>query len=725
MAAGAYEHGLRGLEEGLRQHPESVALRSGLVQARTEVALKLLSQAEAQLQAKQLDEAQRTLERADALDPGNARVRSLLAGLLVERRQSQALDEAQAQLARKQPEQALRTIASALKDNSRHAGLLALQHRIEGESRQQQLRQQLGGLAESRPISLDFRDASLRTVLDVVTRNSGINFILDKDIRPDARVTVFLRGARVEDALDLIIGTNQLAKKVIDDKTVLVYPNTPDKQREYQEQVLRVFYIASADAKGAAAFLKAMLKIRDPFVDERTNMVALRESPENIQLAERLIALYDAGEPEVLLDVEVLEVSSNRLSELGVALPNAFSLTALPPAGQANLTLGNVRDLTRDRITLGVGSATVHLRREVGDFTTLANPKIRARSKEKAKIMIGDKIPVVSATTGQAGFVADTVSYIDVGLKLEVEPTVYANDEVAMRIALEVSTLGTATKTQSGTLAYQIGTRNASTLLRLRDNETQLLAGLISKDEGSSATRVPGLGDLPALGRLFSNTTDTTKRTELVLAITPHVLRNIRQPDASETELWVGTDQMPRMRPIGGLGGQRATAPESATALAPAPMAAQPLAAEAGAASAVSTLQYRWIAPTEIRQGEVFDVQLLQDGNESLRGAMLELSFAPDKLQLLEATEGEFYKQDGAATSVSRAGGEGKDGHLRFGVMRNSATGMAGKGTALRLRFKALAAGAAELRLDAARPLLLRATELAPQLPAALTLQVR
>lgn len=732
MASGAYEQGLSGLEDGLRQHPDSVALRSSLIQARSEASLKLLTQAESQMQSRQFEAAMKTLERADALDPGNTRVRSLLSSLQIEKRQAQALDEAQAQLERKLPELALRTVVHALKDNTRHAGLLGLQRRIEGELRQQQLRQQQGALTETRPISLDFRDASLRTVLDVVTRNSGISFILDKDIRPDARVTVYLRGARVEDALDLIVGTNQLAKKVIDDKTVVIYPNTPDKQREYQEQVLRVFYIASADARGAAAFLKAMLKIREPFVDERTNMVALRDSPENIQLAERLIALYDAGEPEVLLEVEVLEVSSNRLSELGLALPKNISLTAQPPAGESALTLANVRDLTRDRITLGVGSATVNLRREVGDFTTLANPRIRTRSKEKAKIMIGDKVPVVSATTGQAGFVADTVSYIDVGLKLEVEPTVYANDEVSIRVGLEVSTLGTATKTQSGTLAYQIGTRNASTQLRLRDNETQLLAGLISRDEGNSATRVPGLGDIPGLGRLFSSTTDTTKRTELVLAITPRILRNVRQPDASETELWVGTEAMPKMRPIGGLRASAASAPAPATAGAslqpgmgalPAPDA--PLAVAAAAVPASEGLAYRWVAPSEIKPGDVFEVQLMQAGSESLRGAMLEVKFNAERLQLLEPVEGEFFKQDGAATSVSRAGGEGRDGLLRFGVMRNAATGVSGQGTALRLRFKALNAGDADLRLESVKPILLRSAEFSPQLPAPLTLRVR
>ena len=548
MDAGDFETAVSTLESGLKQYPESAILRSGLVQARAEALSRMVSNAAALRAEGRLDDAGLELKRAKVMDSRNTRLDALLAELETQRRQHAALSEAEKRLAGKQSEAALRIIEQALKDNPRHPGLLALQRRIELDLRHSQAVANQRSLAETRPISLDFRDANLRTVLDVVSRNSGINFILDRDIRTDTRVTVFLRQAKVEDALDLIIGTNQLAKKVVDSQTIVVYPNTPEKQREYQEQIVRVFYLASAEAKGAAAFLRAMLKIRDPFVDERSNMLALRDSQENIQLAERLISLYDAGDPEVLLEVEVIEISATRLTELGVKFPDSFSLTPLPPSGSSGLTLGNIGSIDRNRIGLGISGLLVNLKREVGDFTTLANPRIRARNKEKAKILIGDKIPVITTTTGTGGFVSDSVNYLDVGLKLDVEPTVYADDEVAIKVSLEVSTLGSAVKTNSGTLAYQIGTRNATTVLRLHDCETQLLAGLISKDDRTSSSRVPGVGDLPVLGRLFSSQQDSAQRTELVLAITPRILRNIRRPDANETELWVGTDALPRLR---------------------------------------------------------------------------------------------------------------------------------------------------------------------------------
>jgi general secretion pathway protein D len=730
LAAGDYEQAVQDLSTGLKEHPDSATLRSGLIEARTEAMTRMQAAAEALRAAGKLDDAQKLLLRAQAMDRQNDRVAALLAELDIQRHQDEALTVANDWVAKKRPDVALRVIDDALKNNPHHPGLLALQHRLALEQREAQVRASQASLAETRPISLDFRDASLRTVLDVVSRNSGINFVLDKDIRPDARITVYLKQAKVEDALNLIIGTNQLAKKVLDARTIIIYPNTPEKQREYQDQVVRVFYLSSADAKGAASFLRSMLKIHDPFVDERSNMLALRDSPQNIELAERLINLYDTGDPEVLLEVEVLEVNANRLTDLGITYPDSFSLTPLAPDGSDKLTLGNVRGLDRNRIGLGISGLLVNLKRQVGDFTTLANPRIRVRSNEKANIMVGDKVPVITSTTGQTGFVSDSVNYLDVGLKLGVEPTVYADDDVSIKVDLEVSSLGSAIKTASGTLAYQIGTRNASTRLRLHDGETQLLGGLISRDDSSNANRIPGLGDLPVLGRLFSDQQDSSNHTELVLAITPHIMRNIRHPDATETELWVGTEDAPQLMPVGGLRALASATPETSpqqgaagAAGAPLPTATQPLPANTSAAPNDTAPQLAWSDPVDVSAGSTVDLSLDIDTTTALRGMPVEIAFPADKLQLIDASEGSFFKHDGALTSFSK-GGDVKSGKLNVGVLRNQATAAGGKGTLLTLRFKALAKGTAEVRVTSAQGIGLGAPAPGVQLPKPLMLQI-
>ena len=722
IAAGHFDAAVYVLQSGIQQYPESTLLRSGLVQAQTEALTQAVSHANTLRAQGNLNDAQAVLDKALAVDPSNTRLQAVLAEIGVQKHQQAALAEAGHLATGGFKDAALRVIAESLKDNPRNTGLLALQHELKAARRQEQVGSSLATLAEKRGITVDFRDASVRNVLDTVSRASGINFILDKDIRQDTHVTLYLRGARVEDALDLIVNSNQLAKKVIDEKTVLIYPNTPEKQRDYQEQVLRVFYLANADAKGAAAYLKQMLHVHDPYVDERTNMLTVRESADTMELVEHLIALYDSADPEVLLEVEVLEISSTRLTQLGIQFPTSISLTPLAPGTAASLTLGNIKSLTRDNIALGIGDITINLQRQVGDFSTLANPKIRVKNKEKAKVMIGDKIPVVTTTTGTGGFVSDSVNYIDVGVKLEVQPTVYSDDDVAIQLNLEVSTLGAAVKTSSGTLAYQIGTRNATTTLRLHDGETQMLAGLINKTDSTAANRLPGLGDLPIVGRLFSSQTDNGQRTELVLAITPRILRNTRQPPASESELWIGTEAAPKLRPVGGLRASAVDEPSGAASANAGQAVAAATTANHGASQAptpgehneagqpapvidttVASAGLSWSGPEEVKVGDVFEVTLQVNTMAALSSLPLEVQFEPGSIKLLDATEGDFFKQGGATTSFSKSG-EGQGGSLHLGILRSSDAGASGRGGVYKFRFKAVAPGEAFVNVMNVKP---------------------
>jgi general secretion pathway protein D len=735
--AGQQEQALRTLEDGLRKYPEDASLRSQYLRLREETLERWLAEAQRHRAAGRLDEAERLLTRAQALDPSNPRVTELAQEWRTERRLNASAQEAQSLLGRGQPAAALRLVEEGLKADPRHEGLLAVKRQIQSTQREQQLKTAQAGLAEQRPISLDFRDAGLRQVLDVVTRHSGLNFVLDKDIRQELRVTVYLKQVRVEDALDLIVSTHQLARKVLDDRTVLIYPNTPEKQREYQEQVIRVFYLASAEAKGAAAFLKSMLKLKEPFVDERSNMLALREAPETVALAERLIGLYDTQEPEVLLELEVLEVRSTRLTELGLKLPSSISLTPLAATDGGALTIANLRGLGEDRIGVSVGGVTINLRREVGDFEILANPRVRAKNREKAKVLIGDKVPIITTTTGQIGFVSDTVSYLDVGLKLEIEPTIYANDEVAIKLALEVGSLAGQIKTNSGTVAYQISTRNASTALRLKDGETQLLAGLLSKEDRTSASRVPLAGDVPVLGRLFSSQLDDGSRTELVLAITPRIVRNLRQPEPSEAELWVGTEAYTRLRQVGGRVAPEVAATPSTTGSGAAVNTGAATSATratstdnaptspdaAPAAPAPKPLALRWQSPGTIKAGQPFSLALDGDLGSGLRGLNLKLQAEPGQLRLMEAKEGALWQQGGAKVSLSSSADEAS-GAINAGVLRNEATPAAGSGRVLEWKLVAPKAGKVELNLVRASPIALDASRPQMALPPALVLEV-
>ncbi len=699
LAAGKYETAVGTLEAGFKDHPDSTELRSALLKARAEVITRLITAATAARTQGQFDQAEELLARAQRIEPGNLRARELSQALAIERRVASAQSRAQELLSKGQLGDALRIVVEGLKDSPRQPDLLAMQRDLERRLRESK---PFGSrlLAESRPVSLDFRDANLRTVLDVVSRNSGINFVLDKDIRNDVRVNIYMVNASVEDALDLIVSSNQLAKKVLDERTILVYPNTLEKQREFQEQVIRVFYLASADAKGAAAFLKSMLKIKEPFIDERSNMLALRESPEAIQVVERLLALYDTGEPEVMLELEVLEVGASRLTDLGLKFPDTVTFTPLPPDGFSSLTVANLRNITGDRVGVSVAGLLLNLKREVGDFEVLANPRIRTKNKEKAKILVGNKVPVITTTTSQNGFVSDNVNYIDVGLKLDLEPVVYADDDVMIKVNLEVSSLADQVKTSTGLIAYQIQTRNAGTTLRLRDGETQVLAGLISREQRSTSSRLPGAGDIPVLGRLFSSQLDNGQRSELVLAITPRVLRNVRPLDASEAEIWIGTENQTRLRSTtsrpAATSSDTTGAPKvpATPGNAPAPaVGSAPLARGTDASPGIPPT-LRLNGPAQVKVGQEFSVLMEITAPSDIRGFSLKLSGDETLATVIDVTPGLFFSQDGVAAVPSRSV---VDGALQVGVMRQQPIGVNGSGAAAMLRLKALKEGRYEI----------------------------
>ncbi len=178
-----------------------------------------------------------------------------------------------------------------------------------------------------KPVTLQFRDANLKMVFEALSRTSGINVLLDKDVKPDLKTSIFVKDVSVEDAIDLILLQSQLEKKVISDNTLFIYPNTSAKLKDYQDLKIRSFHLTNADPKQMLVMIKTLLKTKDIFIHEKTNSIVMRDTPDAIRLAEKMVADQDVAEPEVMLEVEVLEVSTTRLSELGIKWPGQLTLS--------------------------------------------------------------------------------------------------------------------------------------------------------------------------------------------------------------------------------------------------------------------------------------------------------------------------------------------------------------------------------------------------------------
>jgi general secretion pathway protein D len=438
-------------------------------------------------------------------------------------------------------------------------------------------------------------------------------------------------------------------------------------------------------------------------------------------MAEKLVASIDVPESEVMLEVEVLEISRSRLQDLGIAYPTAATFTPTSVAagvgtGASGLLLSDLGHQSSNTITVSPLSLTLNAMKQNGLTNTLASPRIRARNKEKAKILIGQREPVitnsVTPTAAGAPVVTGNVQYIDVGLTLEVQPTIYLDNDVAIKINLEVSSLLKQITTASGTIAYEIGTRNANTLLRLKDGETQILAGLIQDSDTRTANTIPGLGDIPVLGRLFGTRHTDLEKSEIVLSITPRIIRTQPRPASDNTEFWYGTETRTRTTPYSAAGGidsamvspagvssttnlQSAALPQSGPPVSvqqgtpltapPAPIEAKAAATSgtpsAGAGSAALSIE----GPSDVHVGDDFQVTVRLSSQEAITKLRSQLRFDPTAVQLLGASTGDVVPAEAGRPEVNtRAGG------AQLEVNTPSTAPVQGEGSLMVLRFKAL-----------------------------------
>lgn len=544
IATGERDAGLAMLKELTALHQENAQYRNTL-KAQQELQMAgLLKQAEKDLQQGDLSAAETNYQQILSIDTSNERALEGLAKLALSQNHAMMLTNAQAAFDKEDMDTAQSIARSILAENAKHAEARILFEKIEKKNIEKTTALPKIKSAFKKPITLELKNVPIKSVLEYISKAGNINFSYDQELRDDLRTSLFVRDTSIEDALEVILTTNQLGKKVLNENTLLIYPI--GRSQEYQEQFVRSFYLSNLDAKRAMNLIKTVVKSKDVYIDEKLNTLVIRDSAEAIQIAEKLIASQDLAAPEVMLEVEVMEINRRSLEELGIKYPTQVSVGV---QGKSTGTDGTVTK-TPGRLTLaelknfnsGLGVFTItdpvlamNLLAQDTDTNLLANPKIRVKNRDKAKIHVGDKIPVLTSVANSTGFVSQTVSYIDVGIKLDVEPTIMLQNQVSIKVGLEVSNVTDQVKTDSGVLAYTIGSRNANTTLQLKDGETQILAGLFRDDSQNITNKVPGLSSLPLIGRLFANKNNDKRKNEIVLLITPRILHNIAPANAVYT----------------------------------------------------------------------------------------------------------------------------------------------------------------------------------------------
>jgi len=401
------------------------------------------------------------------------------------------------------------------------------------------------------PASLTFRDAPSRDVFVAIARMANISLIFDPAFR-DAPITVDLRNASLEDALNTVAGATRTFFRVTAPKSVTVIPDTPAKRREYEEEIVRTFYLSNADLKETMDLLRLVLDARRISPTTGTNALTIKDTPEHIQAASRVLSAIDKAKPELIIDVELLEVDRTKLSEYGLQLASAGSPGINGSAGidqgtTSSINLRTLRNLTQSDILLAnIPSLYYRLLKSDTNTRTLANPQLRTIEGTPAQARFGERVPVPVttftpiATGGTPQQPITSFNYENIGVNIDIVPRTHHDDDVTLQLKIAVTSIS---GTGFGGLPT-FGNREINTSIRLRDGETNMLAGLIRDDERRALDGIPGLSDVPLVGHLFAHNTKTIDQTDIILTLTPHIIRVLDLTEADLRPFRVGRDSL-------------------------------------------------------------------------------------------------------------------------------------------------------------------------------------
>jgi general secretion pathway protein D len=388
------------------------------------------------------------------------------------------------------------------------------------------------------PDSLVFRDASTRDVFSALGQFADVSVIFDPTF-VDERLSIDLRGATLSTALTSVARSTRNFYRVTGEQAVTVIPDTPAKRREYEEEVVQTFYLSNADVGETIDLLRLVVDLRRLAPVTATRAISIKDTPERLAAAAKLISAIDKARPEVVIDVELLEVDRQRLRDYGLqfASPGSPGIDGFAAIDEAGLTLEDLGSLTRaDVFVANLPGLFYRLLKRDGTTRTLANPHLRTTEGQAAQARFGERVPVPVTTFAPiaAGGIQQqpitSFNYQNIGVNIDITPYTHHNDDVSLDLAIEVSSIS---GTGFGGLPT-IGNRSITTTIRLRDGETNILAGLIRDDEREVMEGIPGLSNLPLIGRLFARNQRETQETDIIVTLTPRIIRVL---DLNEADL--------------------------------------------------------------------------------------------------------------------------------------------------------------------------------------------
>jgi general secretion pathway protein D len=555
VASGDWDNSIQAFQKALADDPEDQEIKILLIRSKKNASLDHLAKGEKYLEAKRYDEALTELQMAIAFDSTNLKAESLMKTAKAMKESDYYVKKGLAFEKAQNYSQAKESYLKALdlyKENDSAQQALDRYKKTEAGTRQKKYPLKL---ADQTPISLKFKGTPILNVFEVLTKLVGVNFIFDKDLK-ETKVTLFLTNVSFDQFMEIFLQTNQLDATVVNENTMIIYPGTAEKEKEYQDLQIRTFYLSNLDVKKAVELLTKILNSKDISANESQNALVIRGTKDKLDIASKILEANDRPSAEATFNVEILEVGRTKEKNLGIDLsPTSVSLSlgsaatdfftpgsaTAPASGGASLE--TIKKASNENLLLSIPTATLNLLKRDGDTKTLAKPQIRVKNGEEAKILIGERVPLrTNRRTDTTGAVTYDYQYQDIGVKLSVKPSINMHDEITMNLTLEVSSIGNNVGTAADP-QYAINTRNAQSILTVRAGESVIIGGLIQDDERKSVQKIPLLGEIPVLGSLFSNYDTGDTQTDILMAITPIMVRSQEIPDQDVTQIWSGKEE--------------------------------------------------------------------------------------------------------------------------------------------------------------------------------------
>ncbi|MBI5190395.1 MAG: hypothetical protein HZA22_06945 [Nitrospirae bacterium] len=769
---GDWDRAVAEYRQALQDDPERVAYKTRLTKAMDQAATVHIERAAYYLLEKNPDAALYEARQAQMYSPSSDKARQLADQAVNMKEVESHIYAGQSYLAGGRPNDAVDEFYKALDIDPENARAKNAIEKITKQKVDLSAADELT-LASDQPITLSFKDAKLKEVFDFLSKLAGISILFDEDVK-DQPVTVFAREVSFKSALDLMLATNKLFMKKVDDKTIIIIPKTKSKQDQYQDLLIKTYYLTNVMAKDMVNIIRTMLETRRVMINEPLNSVTLRETPEKLELVQKLIEANDRKDSEVVIDVEVMLVDRNNGLNYGVDLPKGVTASYLPGGLAATASelpashVANVKDffsglkknVIKDKVWMAYPSITANWSQTRDNKETLTNPQIRVLNNKPAKILIGKRVPVQTGTVvATGGQLSTAFEYRDVGIKLTVEPNIGLTNEVTLKTTLEVSDIGASIQIGAeGNSQPTFTTTTAETILTLKDGETVIIGGLLENINKDAINGIAGLMDVPILGKIFSsNTVGPNNKREIIMTLTPHVVRSRELPPPGVQEFWSGTEESYSSKPMFEEARKREAAPEDSDAgagdtvpvvseeprtpvTAPSPSPSQPSPAPApavpppavspapegpqppspspgpGAAAPEQPVPGRPTVPVSARErmtrvgtlsfapevtpvdvGQEITIDVMATEMDSVFEAPLSIIYNPKLVEFVKATEGDFMNRDRKPTSFTATAND-KVGYIDVFVTRlGKVGGMSDSGKLFSLTFKGLAPGISPL----------------------------